>query len=213
MIKNKKLSIIYKVVLCVIAIISVILNIGFFTGKPIYRGLTMFTNLSNILCAIYFIIDIIYLIKNYNNKETTFLPSLKGIAMMSITVTFLVAQFVLKMKISFSSSYEISFIGLHYIVPIMTILDWVLFDKKGQIKMYSPLLWCLAPYLYFVSAIMSAQYGSGFGIDSKYPYPFMDIEKLGINRVYLTLMILTLIFILIGYIYYIIDKKLSKKEK
>ena len=213
MIENKKVSIIYKALICIIGIVSLILNIGVFTSNPNYKTLLMFTCLSNALCIVYFLIDIIYLSKNYKKDNTTFLPSVKGIAMMSITITFLVAQFVLKMKLSFTSSYEISFLGLHYLVPIMTILDWLLFDKKGQIRLYYPLVWCLAPYLYFISALISAQYGSGFGIDSRYPYPFMNVEELGINKVYITLIIMTFIFVFIGYIYYYADKTLKKRLK
>ncbi len=213
MLKNKNLSIGFKVIICIIGIISLILNVGIFTSNPNFKILLMFTSLSNILCIVYFIVDIIYLSKNYSKKKTTLCPTIKGIVTMSITVTFLVAQFVLKMNLSFKTLWDASFLGLHYLVPIMTIFDWILFDKKGQIKVYSPLLWCFAPCLYFISAIISAKYGNGFGIDSKYPYPFMDIDKLGINKVYLTILIMATCFIIMGYLYYFIDRKLAKRLK
>ncbi len=106
----------------------------------------MFTTLSNLLCVMYFILDIIYLMHNYNKKTLVeWFPLLKGITTMAITLTLIVAHFVLKMSFSFVSFTNMSFLGLHYIVPIMTILDWILFDKKGFIKVYSPIVWTAVP--------------------------------------------------------------------
>ena len=61
------------------------------------------------------------------------MPRLKGTITMSITVTFLIYHFLL------SGGYEnradiIRSTILHYIVPIMTIADYILFDKKGIYK-------------------------------------------------------------------------------
>ena len=49
MLKNKNLSIGFKVIICIIGIISLILNVGIFTSNPNFKIILMFTSLSNIL--------------------------------------------------------------------------------------------------------------------------------------------------------------------
>ena len=209
------ISIIYKTFICLIGIFSIIATTGILDNNYMPGIFTMFTTLSNVLCVLYFIIDIVYLIKNRHKKRiTTWCPVLKGMAMMCITVTFFVAEFILNMSFSFDCYSNISFLGLHYIVPLMTVFDWLFFDKKGLIKKNSPLIWCILPYSYFVIAMISAHYGNGLGVytDTKYPYPFMDIDKLGLGKVSITLLLLSLCFILFGYIFYFIDKKMAEKK-
>lgn len=215
-ISNKMISITYKAVLCIVGTFSLIATTGILDGNLNLNIFSMFTTLSNLLCVIYFILDIIYLIHNYDKKTLVeWFPLLKGIATMAITLTLIVAHFVLKMSFSFDSFTNMSFLGLHYIVPIMTILDWILFDKKGFIKVYSPIVWTIAPAAYMIVAYNSAILGSGIGVsaDSKYPYPFMDIDKLGVPTVILNTLIITIIYFAIGYIYYFIDRLMIRKRK
>lgn len=214
-IKNQKLSIAFKIIICLIGLFSIITNIGLFTNTINYKLFTMFTTLSNIFCVFYFLFDVIYLIKNYNDdSKIVWCSTIKGIVTMSITVTFLVALFILKMKVSFTSFQSASFLGLHFIIPIMSILDWLLFDQKGLIHKSSPFIWLILPYMYFFFAIISVQFGFSFGMDgtSKYPYPFLDIDALGLSKVILIIIILTIFFLILGFIYYGIDRFLYKKS-
>jgi len=215
-INNKMISIIYKAVLCIVGIFSLIATTGVLDGNMNLNIFSMFTTLSNLLCVIYFILDIIYLIRNYNKKGLVeWFPLLKGITTMAITITLIVAHFVLKMSFSFDSFTNMSFLGLHYIIPIMTILDWILFDKKGFIKVYSPIVWTIAPAIYMIVAYNSAVFGNGIGVngDSKYPYDFMDIDKLGIPTVVFNIVLMTIIYFAIGYVYYFIDRLMIRKRK
>lgn len=210
------ISIIYKAVLCIIGTFSLIATTGVIDGNLNLNIFCMFTTLSNLLCVIYFILDIVYLIRNYNKKTLVeWFPLLKGITTMAITLTFIVAHFVLRMSFSFDSFYDMSFLGLHYIVPTMTILDWILFDKKGFIKVYSPIIWTIAPAAYMIVAYNSAVLGNGIGVspDSKYPYYFMDVDKLGIHAVVINTLIIAVIYFAIGYIYYFIDRLMIRKRK
>jgi hypothetical protein len=98
---------------------------------------------------VYFISDLLYLIKNrYDKDKITWNPLLKGIATMSITVTFLVA--------------------------------------------------------YFAYTMVAAQMG---GIC---PYPFIDVNRLGRRQVMLNVSVLTVFFILLGYLSFAVEKILIK---
>lgn len=215
MIKDKKISIIYKIIICLISLFSLLLNIGLFTQNYNIKGLTMFTNISNLLCFVYFLLDIIKLFTNYEDKVTVYYKIFKGIVTMNIAVTFLIALFVLKMYPAVDSLLNISFIGLHYIVPIMTVGDYLLFDRKGDIEWFHPFIWLIVPGIYLIVALITAQFGNGIGVTvtSKYPYPFLDINNLGYLKVFSTCILLTFIFLILGFIFFGIDRFLMEKIK
>lgn len=213
---DKRISIIYKTILCIIGVFSLIAVTGVVDGSINLNVFGMFTILSNLLCVIYFTSDIIYLIHNYKNKYLVeWFPLLKGMTMMAITLTFVVAHFVLKLSFSFDTFKNASLLGLHYIVPIMTIFDWILFDKKGFIKKKNPIIWTILPIIYLTVAYICAFFGNGIGDNpnSKYPYSFMDIDSLGLNKVFINILIISVSYILIGYIYYLVDRILVRKRK
>lgn len=132
---------------------------------------------------------------------------------MSITVTFLIYHFLL------SGGYEnradiIRSTILHYIVPIMTIVDYILFDKKGIYKNIDPIIWLIIPLIYFLFIFIRAKLGSELSNGSYYPYFFIDINKYGIKTVLKNALFITIAFTILGYIELFIDRlilKLSKK--
>lgn len=149
--QSKKLSVSFKLILVVFCAFGLLLSFGVFDGRFKLESLRFFTVLSNLLCFLYFLFDLFYLKKYFHDEnKVTWNPILKGITTMSITVTLLVAHFLLGARFEMRTTMGISFLLLHYIVPIMTILDWLLFDKKGYIKKESPLVWTLGPLVYFL---------------------------------------------------------------
>ena len=86
-------------------------------------------------------------------------------------------------------------------------------DRKGFIKVYSPLVWTVAPAAYMLVAYNSAVLGNGIGVngDSKYPYFFMDVDKLGIPTVVINTLIIAVIYFAVGYIYYFIDRLMIRR--
>lgn len=212
-VKNRIFNLSYKLVLIVFGITGVALSLGIHQGQFNLRALTYFTVLSNLLCVVYFILGLIYLIRNIDDrKKTTWFPGLKGIAMMCITVTLLVAHFLLGARFTMGNASGISLLIAHYIVPLMVILDWLLFDKKGLIRATSPLIWTIAPLLYFAYTVLDAHTGQGH----RYPYPFLDASTLGWSRVSLTVLALVIFFVVLGYVYFAIDRvamKLGDKKE
>lgn len=200
-------------ILCLIGVFSLVATTGLLDYKPSINILTMFTTISNILCVLYFFVDFLYLCTN--NKKSTWNHYIKGIVINATSLTFLIAQFMLHMTFNFNSYIDLSFLGLHYVVPIMALLDWLLFDPKGQIKLLAPFTWLILPVFYFITAIICAYTGHGLGVSatSKYPYPFMDISVLGVSTVFTTAVIMIIFFLIIGYLFYLLDHFLAKKIK
>lgn len=215
MVKSKKASIIFKFFIIIFGVVGVELSLKLFTSGVDYGMLNYFTNLSNIFVFVYYICSVIWLIKNRkDDSKRTFCPIFKGMAMMCITLTFLVVVFILRMGFTMNNTMGISLFFLHYLVPVMTILDWILFDEKGLIKKSHPLIWTIPPIVYIAYAMTAARIGDGIGaMGSRYPYPFLDVDALGVRNVVLIIIVISVLYIALGYVYYAIDNKLAKKAK
>jgi hypothetical protein len=210
-IRNTGISVAYKALIVLTGIYGLLLVFGVFERRLDLSLLRFFTVLSNLLCVVYFAVDIAYIINNKGAESPVWLPALKGITTMAITVTLLVAHFVLGMRFTMANSLSMTLIIMHYAVPILTIADWLLFDPKGLMTFRSPLLWAIGPLCYFAYAMIAARIGNGIGDgSSRYPYPFMDVDQLGWGTVLLAVLAMTAFFIGLGYIWVLIDKGLAK---
>ncbi|MGU8655084.1 Pr6Pr family membrane protein [Clostridium perfringens] len=215
-IKNKLISVLYKLIIIIICSYGIFIEIGIFDGKVNFKIFNYFTIWSNILVLLYLICSIVWIIK-YNNtkKNNTFLPSLKGAITLNIVITFLVYNFILTksnfdMKIANSYNMFIANKIVHYIVPVMMILDYLLFDNKGEYKKIYPVYWISIPYIYLFYVFIMIKLGNDVGINSKYPYPFLNIELLGNSKVFISIIYFNIAFILLGYLIFILDKLFSK---
>lgn len=73
---------------------------------------------------------------------------------------------------------------LHYIMPIVMLVDWLLFPPKFAFTFRQTLLWLIFPLLYLVYSLVR---GSLVGW---YPYPFLDVSQVGwVSVVIMSIMI------------------------
>lgn len=175
-----------------------------------------YTILSNMVCFLYFAV----LVVAQRKKEN---PLLKGSVTMCIAVTGLVYHFMLNgvMEANAEKVSPVLLAGnilVHYVVPAMVVLDYFLFFPKGQYKSLHPIAWLVLPYLYFGFALLRAEISdtrfSGFGgAKSRYPYPFIDVDLYGWDKVLLIVLGITVAFLALGYIAYVIDRLLGKSRK
>ena len=210
MIKNKIISLTYKTILLTISFLAMyhmFLNI-----TP--NTLAYFTNLSNILVFIVFLIIWIRTFKDVAlNKKidgaNQHIVRAKGIATVSIAITGLIYSTMLS-KYNQLSNYTVQNLSVHYIIPILTVLDYFLFDQKGLIKWYHPLIWALIIVLYlpyiFIRALILGENTELI----KYPYFFLNIDNIGVLNVVLWCIGIAALFIFISYLIYIYDRWQNK---
>lgn len=217
-IHNKFINLIYKAIIVILSFYGLYLDLGVWQGEIRWYMFNYFTILSNLFCLIYFLPAFVINLALAAQKKPliTFAPRIKGVVVLSITVTMLVYHILLapfNFSMSDSSSIDsIANVILHTLVPLMTIFDWILFDKKGSYKKYDPLLWTIPALLYFAYINIRTDYaGVIHGTDSQYPYKFIDVYLLGWGEVIRNVIELVIIFIIIGYIYYLIDSKMKPK--
>ncbi len=214
LIKNS-IALAWKHVIIMCGITGLLLQLGFADGRMNLGTLNYFTTLSNLAVVIYFICDVIWFIRGKGRLGDAFHPAIKGAVTMSMTITGLVAFFLLRQTFAESGGImHIALILLHDIVPVMTIADWLLFDTKGKTTKLSPFIWEVPALIYVTYAMIAAQFKEiGSITHSRYPYPFLDTDVLGLPKVAMTIIILIIFFLILGYIYVGIDHFLASKNK
>lgn len=209
-IRSKTFSLLWKIAAALCAFVGLGLQTGIFSGSPHFSSFRYFTNLSNLLCMLYFLADAVYILSSrQNDGSRNWCVPLKGAAMMGITVTCLVAHIMLG-NFAMGASMRVSILLVHTIVPAMTVLDWLLFDEKGRFRLTSPLLWTVFPLGYFLVVTLFALCSSGVPF---YPYPFMNVSTQGLARVLVTVAVMTAFFVALGYLFVLADRLLARADK
>lgn len=209
-IHSKFFSVLWKLGIFGCAFTGIALQIGLFRGEFHLSSFRYFTNLSNLLCLLYFLIDVIWLLaRRARDGSKNWFPALKGAAMMGVTVTCLVAYFLLG-SFTMGPTMRIAIRLVHLVVPVMTVLDWLLFDEKGLFTWRSPLGWSVFPLAYFGVVLLQAEILPGVPF---YPYPFMNVSTRGLVPVLITVALLVVFFFALGYLFVLIDRLLAKAGK
>ncbi len=187
------------VVIILAAVIGILLQCGLGSESFSFSTFRMFTTLSNCAVALYYIVDLFV-------ERNEWMKKLKFAVTMCITLTGCVAAILLRgMFDSMTPLQQTGIFLLHDVTPICTVLDWIIFDKKGQTTKQMPLFAALFPIAYLVFIFVSAPFVGSM----KYPYPFIDITTLGIGMVIVNVIGLTIAFMVVGYLAVFIDHKLD----
>ena len=89
---------------------------------------------------------------------------------------------------------------LHKVSPILMALWWLLFAPRNKLRWNAPLWWTAYPLLYFAYVLARG------AEDGKYPYPFLDVGKLGWLQTALNAGGIAMAFILAGFLLVWIDR-------
>ncbi len=216
MIKNRITQIVFQTVYCTLAIIAVLTSLGLFNGKFNSNFYVYYTNLSNYICfGLMFVILAKTIISFKKNAEgccnTT--PKFNFLCVILILVTLLVYNILLaKDNSAFEYFTSLNNLLMHLILPIMFILNWVIFYEHRKLKWYFPLLSLIMPLIYICFILIRAAILKGSGA-ILYPYFFLNADKLGWGGFFMWVSILIVIFLFIGYILYFLDNIAYFKQK
>ncbi len=173
--------------------ITGLLSLFAYSGIP--RGRfkkTMFlyyTNISNLMVSVYFLF--LFLYRAFDIPMLSFSEDalVSFSVTMMITMTFLIFHFVLvpyglkhneildEMNIKF-----VECIIFHYVIPISAILYWFFYADKTLRYPIMSCLWLGIPLMYFIFIMFRARNGNIEGTKSRFPYPFLDLDKIGKRR-------------------------------
>ncbi len=163
-----------------------------------------FTIISNILVASCFTLSF----ANPRSGIGKFMarPDVRTGIAVYIVVTGVVYLFLLSNLSPHHGMIYIANILLHYVVPVMYVLDWLFFVPKGNLRWKQALNWLAFPLVY---AVYTFIHGALTGF---YPYPFINVAKLGYPRVLLNCVFLIVGFALLGLVLVGTDRLLGKNK-
>lgn len=126
-------------------------------------------------------------------------PLLLGGLTIAILLVGAVYEFLLQGLHHLTGLAFVADILLHKVSPVAMALWWLLFAPRARLKWNAPWLFSLYPLAYFAYVLARGH------IDSRYPYPFIDVAKLGWRQVALNAGGMALGFILAGFLLVWID--------
>ena len=94
---------------------------------------------------------------------------------------------------------------LHTVIPILAVIYWLVFTTKNQLQWKNILYWLIYPFAYIIYVLIRGA-NSGF-----YPYPFINTNQLGLNKVLVNSVGIAVVFIFIALALVTIGKALNKK--
>jgi len=208
----------YRLAMTILIAIGIARLSGLFGDGPQVVQLLFFTTQSNILCLVWAVLLVLRTVRDLRADGprgwSSPSPRFGAAVMMAITVTMLIYLVVLVPQTFTQGSgytpFTVTDNLVHIITPCLTIGDWLLFVPKGRLRWYDPPLWVLIPYAYAVFAFTWHGFGGDFGPGQAYPYPFLDVDRLGVGGVAAWLIGLTVVLMAVGYLYVMIDRLLGR---
>lgn len=203
--KSNKISA-FLSILCwftvILQLILIIINRQASVFETIIRFFTFFTILTNILVAMVFT-------ANWLQPKNSFQFFNKPNTQVAIAVYIFVVGFVYNTILRFiwqpKGWDKVADELLHLVIPIVYILFWYFKFSKKEINSKSVFGWLLFPIIYIV-IVMIRGYFSGY-----YPYPFLHVGNLGVEKVVYNSILMTLFFVVVSVVFYQINNhKVSK---
>ena len=215
MIKNRTVQLMFQTAFCTLGILGIVASFGTFNYEFRSDFYVHFTNLSNYLCIFIMFVELIETIKKNRNDYTSKLPLLKFIGLLAIMLTFIIFNFILADDREMYLNFMINSVLFHIVLPVMYLLDWILFYEHKKIRWYYPLISVSFPVLYAIFIFIRA-WILDFNPEAPYIYPyfFLDLNELGVFGVLKWIGILSLVFIVVGYLIFGLDKiRIKRKNK
>jgi hypothetical protein len=199
---RKILSIIFSVVVWFAVVAQFILmlqNREVDVPEVLIRFFSYFTILTNALVAFYF--TAVSFDVSFTNK-----PGILTAITTYIFMVGIVYQVALRHLWQPTGMQFVVDELLHTVNPLLVIIYWYLYEKKRAARYGQVKLWLIYPLGYLAFVLIGGSF-SGF-----YPYPFINVSKIGLTQACVNSVILTLIFIIVGCLFILVGKKIGKTE-
>ena len=179
------------------------ISFEWFTNSLFY--LSTFTTQTNLLVAIWLTAAVYY---GWREKQAAIVhPRVKGAVTTYILVTFTIFATLLAGRFDFVGMEQALNIASHYVVPVLFILDWVLFTERGTVTKKDGLYWLVYPLFYLVYMLVYAE------LTGVYFYYFADVSALGWGPFALNVVLLLVYFIFLGQVVIAVNRRGKQAEK
>lgn len=215
-VNSRPIALAYRILAVLVIATGAIRHADLLTGQPDWTVFLFYTMVSNLLCLAWMLLLVVRTVRDLRRSgpvgTSTPSPRGSGAVMMAITVTMLIYLVVLvptRFADGDTDVFSLTDNLIHIITPLLMIVDWLLFVPKGSFRWFDPLVWITIPYVYLVWAFAYGALGGEFYPGQTYPYPFMDVDALGVLGVTQWVVALTVALVVVGLAFVVIDRALA----
>lgn len=199
-IKHKPVAAFYKLILGTLALVMQWLLMGYYG----LEALGLFATWVLFIAAVYFLSSALILALSHSQESgKNPCPMLEGMIIMAFLLINVVSIMYGDPFIqSFAQANGFANFVICWILPVLAILDWALFVKKGRWRAMVPFYWLAFPVCYLATMILL------WGVTSD------EVLQLALDDLYaslVTFLIFVTIELAVGYLFYLLDYALSGK--
>ncbi len=202
--KSRTAQLMYQTAYCAIGLVAIAATLGLFDARYDSNFYVHYTNISNYFCVGIMVAELVQTARKKENSYTTVAPMLKFMGVVAILLTFLLYNGLFAWQKPLAENLTVASVLFHVVMPLLFVLDWVLFYERKQTRWYFPLssTGILIAYVAFVYLRVWLIRGVG---EVVYPYFFLDVQTLGISGVLGWMGILLGAYIATGYLLCLAD--------
>ena len=220
---NRTAQLIYQSFYCALGLVAIFASFGIFDDYTMFRWdfYVHFTNLSNYLCIAVMAAQLVQTARKKEDSHITVAPLLKFIGVLAILLTFVVFNTLLAGAADRDPqlNWRVGSLLCHVLLPILFVGDWFFFRERGKVKWYYPIASAGFPLVYMAFIFIQAAILKfdisilipGTKTPLIYPYFFVNLETQGVAGVAKWAVLLFVAFMVVGFIFYGIDKLLNRK--
>ena len=223
MIKNRTVQLIYQTIYVTLGFVGCVASLGIFDNIEMIRWdfYVHFTNISNFFCLGVMIAALIQTAKKKENSFVSAAPIFKFIGMLGILLTFLVFNLMLAGAEGRDpqANWRVGSLAFHVVLPVLYIADWFLFYERKKCKWFYPIASIGFPLGYVIFLLIQAcilKFDTSILIPTTetpliYPYFFVNLATQGVSGVLTWIGILSAAFVVVGFLFFGLDKIGKKK--
>jgi hypothetical protein len=132
--------------------------------------------------------------------------AVKGAVTLYMTITGLIYTFVLAALWSPSGWQFVADALLHDVMPALVLAYWLFFVERGTLGWSVVPYWLVFPLAYSLYTLLRGPWAAF------YPYPFMDVAKLGLPAVLVNMAGVTALFVAVGLVLVAADRLLGPRS-
>lgn len=132
-------------------------------------------------------------------------PVLVGGATLAIVLVGAVYMTLLRGMVELSGGALLADFLLHKVTPVLTLLFWLLLADKRGLRWRDPILWSIYPLIYLIYALVRG------GIEQKYPYPFIDVARIGLPQALANSVAIAAVFLIVGFALVVFGRLLAPR--
>ena len=227
MIQNKRFALIFRLGALLFALAGVMKQIGIFEGTVSFGSFMYYTIQSNLLAIILFALLVVRTAKSLRDGATGSVGWHSRFGMVcaaDLLVTMIVFWALLAPTVE--AAYLLTFenIAIHTVTPLLCLIDYILFSEPKRLKYRDVYYVCVFPigyvifttiaglagYVYGYEGIMSSPFSSYIEmVPVRFPYFFLDFDRLGVMALAYVGGILVF-FLILSHVIYGIDRRARK---